>query len=141
MPRAVSLSEAPYRVNGALSIQAGFDKKNEQVGYCVEVQSHGFGGVITMMVGVDLDGKITGIAVTDHKETLSVSAEALSPDYFYRYIGRSGTIRYTGANGVEAVSGATATSRGITDGVNRALAIVASLDAQEQVEFVDSETD
>ena len=38
-----------------------------------------------------------------------------------------------------AVSGATATSKAITAGVNRALAIVANLDTDEEVNYVDSE--
>lgn len=139
MPAAVFSSEAPYRVNGALSIQAGYNSANEHIGYCVEVQSQGFGGVITLVVGVDLDGKVTGVAVTDHKETISVVDRVLSQGNLIRYVGRSGTIRNSGENSVEAVSGATATSRAITEGVNRALAIVAGLSEEHQLEFEESE--
>ena len=46
----------------------------------------------------------------------------------------------TGENAVDAVSGATATSTAITAGVNRALAIVANLDAADgSVDYVDGE--
>lgn len=141
MPAAVFSSEAPYRVNGALSIQAGYNSANEHIGYCVEVQSQGFGGVITLVVGVDLDGKVTGVAVTDHKETISVVDRVLSQGNLIRYVGRSGTIRNSGENSVEAVSGATATSRAITEGVNRALAIVAGLSEEHQLEFEESEVE
>lgn len=139
MPKADFCSEAPYRVNGALSILAAFDEENHQLGYCVEVQAQGFGGPITMVVGVDLDGKVTGVSITDHKETLSVVDEALSSSFLRHYQGLSGTVRYSGRNSVAAVSGATATSRAITDGVNRALAIVASLGEEHMMEFEDSE--
>ena len=64
MPQAETSSETPYRANGALSILAGYSSEGELVGYCVEVQNQGFGGIITMVVGVDLDGKVTGVAVT-----------------------------------------------------------------------------
>lgn len=141
MPAAESCSEAPYRVNGALSILAAFGKDNRHLGYCVEVQSQGFGGVITMVVGVDLDGKVTGVEVTEHKEAVSVVAGVLDQENLSRYVGKSGTIRHSGYNSVEAVSGATATSRAITDGVNRALAIVAGLGEEHQVEFEESETE
>ncbi len=141
MPRASFSSEAPYRVTDALSIQAGFDEDNEQIGYCVEVQAQGFGGLITMVVGVDMDGRVTGVAVTDHKETRSVANEALSEKHLHHYAGMSGTIRYSGVNSVDAVSGATATSRAITDGVNRALAIVAGLGDEHLVVFEESETE
>ena len=66
MPQASFSSETPYRAAGALSILGGYSGENELLGYCVEVQSQGFGGPITMVVGVDLDGKVTGVAVTDH---------------------------------------------------------------------------
>ena len=141
MPGAAFSSESPYWVNGALSIHYAYDENNAHMGYCVEVQSQGFGGPMTMMVGVDVDGKVTGVAVTDHKETVSVAEKALSWQYMRKYEGLSGTIRYSGNNAVEAVSGATATSRAITDGVNRALAIVAGLNESQQIEFVDSETE
>ena len=141
MPAAAFISESPYRVKDALSIQAGFDQNNEQVGYCVEVQAQGFGGLMTMMVGVDLDGKVTGVAVTDHKETVSVAEKALSEGFALRYKGKSGTIQYSGRNSVEAISGATATSRAITDGVNRALAIVAGLGEEHMLEFEENETE
>jgi len=128
MPQAAVLSETPYQANGALSILAGYSADYQLTGYCVEVQSQGFGGVLTMMVGVDLNGEVTGVAVTDHKETPGVGTKAMTPAALSRYAGRSGTIRHSGANSVDAVSGSTATSRAITAGVNRALAVIANLD-------------
>jgi len=141
MPGADFSSEAPYRATGALSIQSAFDAENGLMGHCVEVQAQGFGGLLTVVVGVDLDGKVTGVAVTDHKETFSVAEQALSQGYLSRYAGKSGTIRYSGFNSVEAVSGATSTSRAITEGVNRALAIVARLGEEHLLEFEESETE
>ncbi len=130
MPQAAVQSETPYRAAGALSITAGYSEDNQLIGYCVEVQSQGFGGIITMVVGVDLDGKVTGVAVTDHKEDPSVSDKALSPSALSRYVGRSGTLRNDGVNAVDSVAGATATSKALTAGVNRALSIIANLDTE-----------
>ena len=139
MPQAAFRSETPYRASGALSITAGYSSDNQLVGYCVEVQVHGFGGIITMQVGVDLNGQVTGVAVTDHSETSTVGTRAMTPGALSRYVGKSGTIRDSGSNSVDAVSGATATSEAITSGVNRALAIVANLDTEGVVEYVDGE--
>ena len=141
MPGASFISEAPYRVVGALSIQVAFGEDDAQMGHCVEVQAQGFGGPMTMLVGVDLDGKVTGVAVTDHKETVSVAEDALGDSFLRRYAGKSGTIRYSGYNSVDAVTGATATSRAVTDGVNRALAIVADLGEEHLLEFEETETE
>ena len=141
MPAASFCSEAPYQVSGALDIQAAYNEENHFIGYCVEVQSQGFGGVITMVVGVDLDGKVTGVAVTSHSETPSVAQKAMTPASLKRYAGRSGTLRTSGSNSVNAISGATATSHAITSGVNRALGIIAKLDTSVLVDFEDSETE
>ncbi len=139
MPQADTSSETPYRANGALSILAGYSSDGELVGYCVEVQNQGFGGIITMVVGVDLDGKVTGVAVTSHSETNPVGTKAMTEEALSRYVGRSGTLRTSGSNSVDVVTGATATSKAITAGVNRALGIVANLDTEGEVEYVDGD--
>jgi RnfABCDGE-type electron transport complex D subunit len=140
MPEAAFSSEVPYRAAGALSIQAGYSADNTLLGYCVEVQAQGFSGILTMEVGVDLNGQVTGVAVTDHKETAVIGTQAMTPEALSRYVGRSGTIRTDGSNAIDAVSGATATSNAITAGVNRALAIVAGLESgSEDVSYVDGE--
>ena len=139
MPQAAFSSETPYRANGALSIQAAYSADNQLLGYCVEVQSQGFSGVITMTVGVDLNGEVTGVAVTSHNEAPGVGTRAMTEEALSRYVGRSGTIRPSGSNSVDTVTGATVTSEAITAGVNRALAIVANLDTSEEIEYADTE--
>ena len=139
MPQAAVGAETPYRAAGALSIIAGYDVDGALIGYCVEVQSQGFGGPITMTVGVDLNGAVTGVAVNSHSETDRVGTEAMTPGALTRYVGRSGTIRTSGPNSIDAVSGATATSKALTAGVNRALNIVANLDTSGEINYEDTQ--
>ncbi len=102
-------------------------------GYAVEVVPVGFNGGITMMVGVDLEGKITGISVISQTETAglgAVAAEKGSKGQAFRdqYIGMSGVLAVTKDGGeVDSISGATISSRAVTNGVNAALACVANL--------------
>ena len=63
----------------------------------------------------------------------------MTPAALARYVGRSGTIRTSGNNSVDTVSGATATSKAITAGVNRALNIVANLDTSEVIDYEDTQ--
>lgn len=93
-------------------------------GYCVEVSPNGFGGAISLMVGVDAGGSVTGVAILDHSETAGLGARADSPDFLDQYIGKSGTIGLTGSNAIDALTGATITSRAVTEGVNTALTAV-----------------
>ena len=139
MPQAAVGAETPYRAAGAMSITAGYDAEGHLLGYCVEVQSQGFAGPITMTVGVDLNGAVTGVAINSHSETDRVGTEAFTPAALARYVGRSGTIRTSGPNSMDAVSGATATSKAITAGVNRALNIVANLDTSEEINYEDTQ--
>lgn len=139
MPQAVVGAETPYHAAGALSITAGYGEEGHLLGYCVSVQSQGFGGPVTMTVGVDLNGAVTGVAIESHSETGRVGTEAMTPEALARYVGRSGTIRNSGSNSVDAVSGATATSKAITAGVNRALNIVANLDTAGNIDYSDTQ--
>jgi len=134
MPAATIATETPYISEDAVSILAGYNTE-ELVGYCVEVDVQGFGGVITMVVGVDVNGEVTGVAVTNHSEHTIIGGQALEQEYLKNYVGLSGTIRDQGKNSVDAISGATDTCRAITAGVNKALYIAARLDTGE-VDFV-----
>lgn len=137
MPLASIASETPYVAEDAVSILAGYNEM-EQIGYCIELEVQGFGGMITMVVGVDLNGEVTGVKVTDHSEHLTVGGQATQPGYLMRYVGMSGTIRHQGANSVDAISGATDTSHAITEGVNRALYIATHLE-DSGVEYVEGD--
>ena len=138
MPQAIVRTETPYYASGALSITAGYNDSG-LVGYCVEVQAHGFGGLMTAVVGVNTNGEVTGVAITSHQETEGVGTDAMTQEYLDQYVGKSGTIRTAGDNSVDAASGATATSEAVTSCVNQALAIVANLDTEGSVDYVDGE--
>ena len=56
-------------------------------GYVFTVVTASFGGKLTMMVGVDADGAVTGIKVTDHSDTPGVGTKDQDPDYLAQYTG------------------------------------------------------
>lgn len=103
-------------------------------GYAVEVTPSGFDNTITMMVGVDTNGKVLGIDIISHTETagLGAVADADTPAgqaFRAQFAGVSGSAAVTKDGGtMDALTGATITSRAICEGVNAALACVAELD-------------
>lgn len=102
----------------------------EQVGYVVEVTASGFGGMLSMVVGVDMDGAVTGVSVTDNSETANIGTKVVNDQSVLdRFIGMShegGEITVnSGSNRFDGVSGATVSSKGVTAGVNTALTAVA----------------
>ena len=101
------------------------------LGYCVEVTPHGFVGDIRLMVGVNSNGSVTGVSILDHRETIGLGADATAPTFLNQYIGKSGSITVNkGTNAIQAVTGATITSKAVTQGINTALTAVLNYDAE-----------
>ena len=102
-------------------------------GYAFEVTPGGFDNVITMMVGVDNEGKVLGISIVSHTETagLGAVAAAATPageSFRGQFVGQSGSVSVTKDGGqLDSITGATITSRAVCDGVNAALACAATL--------------
>lgn len=94
-------------------------------GYVVRLNANGFGGAIDMMVGVDLNGNVTGISVISHAETASLGAECTREDWRAQFVGATGGLKVTKDGGtIDALTGATVTSRAVTEAVNRAVEFV-----------------
>ena len=102
-------------------------------GYALEVKPAGFDNTITMMVGVDFDGNVLGISVVSHTETAGLGAVAAAKtsageNFRGQFVGQSGSVTVSKDGGqIEAITGATITSRAICAGVNAALDCVAGL--------------
>ena len=102
-------------------------------GYVVEVNPAGFGGAISMMVGIKTDGTVNGISIVSHTETAglgSVAAANTSAGEAFRnqFAGASGALAVDKDGGsIDSITSATITSRAVTAGVNAALAAVANL--------------
>ena len=104
-----------------------------ETGYAVEVTPGGFDNTITMMVGIDFEGKVLGIDIIKHTETagLGAVADAETPagqNFRGQFVGTSGSVAVTKDGGtLDSITGATITSRAICVGVNAALNCVANL--------------
>lgn len=103
------------------------------LGYAVEVCPAGFDGTITMMVGIDKSGTVLGIRVVSQTETAglgAVSAANTSAGERFRaqFEGAAGAVSVKKDGGtVDAITGATITSRAVCEGVSAALACIAAL--------------
>ena len=94
----------------------------DDAGYVVRVSVNGFGGAIDMMVGVDNAGTVTGVSIISHGETASLGANCTREDFRAQFVGASDTLAVSKDGGsVDALTGATVTSRAVVSGVNLAL--------------------
>ena len=102
-------------------------------GYAIQVAPAGFGGEIQMMVGVTKDGEVLGISIISHTETAGLGAVAAAQtsageSFRGQFAGQSGELAVSKDGGsIDALTGATITSRAVTEGVNAALACAANL--------------
>lgn len=103
-----------------VSVFRAVDESGNTVGYAFILKSKGY-NFITMAVGVDSDGRVTGIDIVTNEETPGLGAVAAEkPEFLHQFNGK-GPEPLTLKVDVDAVTSATYTSRGITNGVNMAL--------------------
>ncbi len=121
----VSDTGAPTLKNIYRAVQNG-----ETVGYCMEALPSGFGGELTVVVGILADGTIAGAQVTSMAETPGLGAKSQS-EWIDQYAGMpaDGSLAVTKDGGsVVPITGATITSRAVTLGVNTAASYAATLE-------------
>lgn len=121
------------------------------IGYVVETVTYGYAGEITMLIGVNNAGKVTGLVVQEAHETFGLGNQALTDHVFLsQFLNSAGTFAvathgeadaFSSATGgdtsttegetvnVDAISGATVTSKAIVRCVNSAVAFVTGADA------------
>ena len=96
-------------------------------GYVVTVtDKEGYGGDIKITVGITADGTINGISILSITETAGLGMRATEPAFYEQYQGKQAekfVVSKDGGDGepIDALSGATITSRAVTGAVNAAL--------------------
>lgn len=102
-------------------------------GYVFQATPKGYGGEINVMVGINDKGMVTGVQVGDNKETPGLGAKAKDAGFTGQYIGKKfGLIsvvksKVKNENEIEAISGATITSKAVSKGVEQASAMAGDL--------------
>lgn len=111
-------------IDGA--VKAIYDDKN--IGMVINVTSKGgYGGDISFSVGFSKDMKITGISILSIGETPGLGMKASEDSFLNQYVGKEKghfvvdkDNKEGSDNQIDSISGATITSRAMTDGVNAA---------------------
>ena len=102
-------------------------------GHVVTSTFSGAQGNITLACGVDPDFKCTGISVIEHSETSGLGANAASTaevgvKFRAQFVGQDESIALSNAGGsIDALTGATITSRSIAGAVAESIRVVKSL--------------
>jgi H+/Na+-translocating ferredoxin:NAD+ oxidoreductase subunit G len=99
--------------------------KSKTIGYVVLAYSKGYSSFITMLVAVDPDYRLIAIQILDHKETPGLG-DQIDQDWFKRQFRGKAEENLVVVKGptdtdIQAISGATISSRGVTRGVKEAV--------------------
>lgn len=134
MPEADSFEKADFQAEDPVSALYVAQAQGNPAGYCVVSKPGGFGGAITLMVGVDLQGAVTQVLIVDMSETPGLGTKAKNENFISQYKGKTANITVNGqTNSISAITGATVTSKAVTSGVNAATAAVAAYQAEKGV--------
>ncbi len=119
-------------------------------GFAIETKTYGYADYITMLIGVNNDGKVTGLVVREAHETVGLGNNALTDHVFLaQFLNKSGSFEiasvgesdaFSGATAeaevaegeatpVDSITGATVTSKAVVRCVNSAVAYVTGADA------------
>jgi electron transport complex protein RnfG len=90
-------------------------------GYIFKVNTKGYGGPLVLAVGVDLSGKVAGVAVVSSKETVGLGGKVLESDNLKKWEGKTAAAKLVVGQDIQAVTGATITTRAVTNQVKKAL--------------------
>ena len=110
------------------------DANGQVVGHIINASSKdGYGGLVSISVGIQADGQtVNGIAFLSISESAGLGMNARDTDWYKQFNGKKGEkFEVTKAgdgeldnNKINAISGATITSRAVTNAVNAALYFV-----------------
>ena len=125
-----AMSAAALAGGGTLDSVYEVQVGGASAGYAIKVVASGSQGNIEMMVGVDGEGAVTGVSIVDNAETAGIGSKVMENQngVLDQFIGKSaadGTLA-VGTN-VDAITGATVSSKGVTAGVNAALAVAGAI--------------
>lgn len=96
-------------------------------GYVIATETSGYAGPIAMLIGVCDEGSVTGLQIRKMEETYGLGAKALTDWEFLAQFLRSEADAEIGVN-VDAITGATVTSKAVARSVNSAVAFVTGSD-------------
>ncbi len=131
------LTDEMTAASGSVALDSVYEAQvnGQSAGYAIKVVASGSQGKIEMMVGVDGEGTVTGVSIVKNAETAGIGSKVMTNrptasgvgvlSQFEGKTAADGTLT-VGAN-VDAISGATVSTRGVTNGVNAALAVAGVL--------------
>ncbi len=123
------LAEEGYKDETVDECLRAVDGSGNPLGYVMTVTTaQGYGGDITISMGISSDGTLNGIEILDISETAGLGMKANTPEFKGQFAGRKvARFNYTKTGAaaeyeIDALSGATITTNAMVNAVNAGLA-------------------
>ena len=133
-----AMKAAGYEVQTLSEILVAKDASGNTLGYVLSlVDPEGYGGNISFMMGIRLDGTLNGISILSIGETAGLGMNADTDAFKSQFANKKVekfTFTKTGSTSdseIDALSGATITTTAMTNGVNAGLAAFSSLGGEK----------
>ncbi|MBQ7578183.1 MAG: RnfABCDGE type electron transport complex subunit G [Synergistaceae bacterium] len=127
MPDAKNFTDYDVKSDEFVAAVYKADNDSGLVGWCLSINSKGYGGIINFIVGVTKDGQVKAINILSHSETPGLGAKSTEPEFYEQFNNKNlfplKVVKGAASNPDEiaAISGATITSNAVTSGVNAAV--------------------
>jgi len=127
-PVGQSVLSAAGKAAGETPVDSVFvaeDSAGAVVGWGLQVRPRGYGGPMTVVVGLDRNGKVTGVNMVAHNETPGLGTKAVGivgkpTEYLSTFVGADSAEK---ALKLDGITGATKSSRGVKHAVEAALVV------------------
>ncbi len=111
---------------GDISYSVGTDASGAVTGYVFTTTAKSYGGEISVMVGIKADGTVSGVELLSINDTPGLGMNAKTdPNFRKQFVGKVAGIivnkNEPAENEIKALTGATITSKAVTEAVNTAL--------------------
>lgn len=107
-------------------------QNGKTIGYIVPSETKGYGGRIKMLVAVTADKKVIDFTILEHNETPGLGDNAQKPAFRQQFAGKGADLLEVtkdpaNTDKIQAMTGATISSRAVTQGVKQAVETVAAI--------------
>ncbi len=113
------------------TVYSALDADGNKIGIAAGVVTKGFNSGLHLTIGIAADETIKGVIMGDNTETAGLGSKAKEPWFQEQFLSKTSPLSVVksspGDSDIQAITGATITTRGITDAVNTVSEFYAAL--------------
>ncbi len=107
-------------------VEIGF-RDGKKIGEVYSVKTRGYSGEIKLKIGIDLQGKITGVKILESRETPGLGAKIKGKKFLKQFIGKTGNNLYlkkkNPSGEIDSITGATISSSAVVNALRKRLSL------------------